>query len=97
LQRFTGTKLKGGKLTKGVVSLSIHQETIEKITKHLSHNGYTGIEFDKNLADLDGGAGYYYFFASPQDDENFKHHLKIKNVEPYVVKHLYREPRRYDY
>ncbi|MCA4158032.1 hypothetical protein [Priestia megaterium] len=74
---------------------------VNDITRYLQQRGFTSVEFDMNLASLDGGKSTYYFYASPSDDENFKYFIEVQEAEnnsdePFKYKYRTREPRRYN-
>lgn len=100
LAKIHGYKIKGGKPNKGVVSVSEFQKKIRELTNYLENNGYSDVEFDQQLAGLGENATYYYFYATPHHDENFKWNVVIKDTgqdeEGYEIKPRTRERRRYN-
>ena len=80
--------------------MSEFKKKIRELTKYLENNGYSDVEFDQDLAGLGENATYYYFYATPHDDENFRWNIVIKDTgkgeEGYEVKPRTREPIRYN-
>ncbi|MDC7767286.1 hypothetical protein POL82_27885 [Priestia aryabhattai] len=75
--------------------------SVDDIIRYLQQKGFTSVEFHMDLASLDGGKRTYYFYASPSDDENFRHHIEVQKAEnnsdePFKYQSRTREPRRYN-
>lgn len=95
------TRLKDGKLNKGVIGMNEHQKKIREITRYLEKKGYSSVEFDMDLAEIGSDDRHYYFYATPDHDPNFKWHIVIKDTgkgeEGFEITPKMREPRRYGF